>query len=105
VSSSPLKGFFNSHLPALQQGSTDFDNALEDGHDDIIITNDRHDEQKARTQRDQEGTLYNELNKTRPIKVDDCYVTLCRHFKYLGSLVSFSLCDDFNIMNRVQWEL
>ena len=28
-------------------------------------------------------------------------MTFCRHFKYLGSFVSFSLCYDFYIENRV----
>ncbi len=37
----------------------------------------------------------------RLIDVDDGSVTFCRHFKYLGSFISFSLCDYFDIENQV----
>jgi hypothetical protein len=96
----PPPWFFDSHLPTLQQGSIDFNNTLEDEHDDIITANDRHDKQKAQTRQDQEGALYNELEETRPIDVDDGSVTFCRHFKYLGSFVFFSLCNNFDIENQ-----
>ncbi len=33
--------------------------------------------------------------------VEDGFVTFCRHFKYLGSFVFFSLCDDYNIKKRI----
>ncbi len=32
---------------------------------------------------------------------EDGFVTFCRHFKYLGFFVSFSLCDDYDIKKRV----
>jgi hypothetical protein len=79
----PPSEFFNSHLPTLQQGGVDFDNTLEDKHDDIITADDRHNEQKAWTRQDQEGVQYNELKETHPIYVDDGSVTFCHHFKYL----------------------
>ncbi len=101
MSSSPHPGFFDSHLPTLQQGSIDFNNTLKDEHDDIITANNRHNKQKAQTRRDQQGALYHELKEMRPIDVDDGSVTFCRHFKYLGSFVSFSLCDNFDIENQV----
>jgi hypothetical protein len=97
----PPPGFFDSHLLTLQQGSVEFDNTLEDEHDDIITADDRHNKQKARTRQDQEGALYDELKETRPINVDDGSVTFCRHFKYLGSFVSFGLCNNFDIENQV----
>jgi hypothetical protein len=97
----PPPGFVDSHLPNLQQGSIDFDNTLEDEHDDIITANNRHDEQKAQTRQDQEGALYDELKETHLINVDDGSAIFCHHFKYLGSFVSFSLCNDFDIENQV----
>jgi hypothetical protein len=97
----PPSGFFDSHLPALQQESIDVNNTLGNGYDDILTADDRHDKQKSRSRRDQVGALYDALEETQPIDVDDGFVTLCRHFKYRGSFVSFSLCDDFDIKNRV----
>ena len=41
------------------------------------------------------------LEETRSIDVADGHVTFCWHFKYLGSYVSFSLCDDYDIEKRV----
>jgi hypothetical protein len=32
-----------------------------------------------------------------PITVGDGFVSFCHHFKYIGSFVSFSLCDDYDI--------
>jgi hypothetical protein len=97
----PPPGFFDSHLPALQQESINVNNALGNGYDDILTADDRYDEQKTRLKHNQEGALYDALDKMRPIDVDDGFVTFCRHFKYLGSFVSFSLCDDFDIKNQV----
>jgi hypothetical protein len=58
-----------------------------------------HNKENARTRHETEGLLYDELTETRPIKVADGFVTFCCHFKYLGSFISFSLCDDFDIEN------
>ncbi len=97
----PFSRLFDSHLPALLLDSDDSSTALEGEHDNIITADDRHDKQRARMGRDQEGALYNSLNKTQPININNGFVTFCRHFKYLGSFVSFSLCDDFDIEYRV----
>ena len=35
------------------------------------------------------------------IAVEDGFVTFCHRFKYLGSFVSFSLCDDYDIKKHV----
>ena len=39
--------------------------------------------------------------ETVPIPVSDGQVTFCRHFKYLGSYVSFCLCDDYDIDKHI----
>ena len=95
----PPPGFFDSHLPALQQSNTNSDNTLENDHEGIIANEDMHNKESARTRREKEGLLYDELVETRPITVADGLVTFCRHFKYLGSFISFSLSDDFDIEN------
>ncbi len=65
----PPSGYFNSHSPAaLQQESIKVTNALGEGFDDTLTANDRHEEQKIRTWRDQEGALYDELEETRPVQ-------------------------------------
>jgi hypothetical protein len=57
----PPPGFFDMHLPALTHHTDDFRHALEDEQDDIITTDNRHNERKTRVRRDQEETLYNGL--------------------------------------------
>jgi hypothetical protein len=52
-----------------------------------------------RARHKQEGDLYDALKEEQPIAVDDGFVTFCQHFKYLGSFVSFSLCENFDIKN------
>ena len=49
----------------------------------------------------QEEGICDTLEETRPFDVADGHVTFCRHFKYLGSYVSFSLCDDYGIKKQV----
>ena len=51
--------------------------------------------------RAQEELLYDNLKETALIPVYDGQVTFCRHFKYLGSYVSFCLCDDYDIDKRI----
>ena len=47
-----------------------------------------------RTQQDQEGMLYDELEKIKPITASNGSV-------YLGSFISFSLCNDFDVKHHV----
>jgi hypothetical protein len=51
--------------------------------------------------RAQEELLYDNLEETALIPVSDGQVTFCRHFKYLGSYVSFCLCDNYDIDKRI----
>jgi hypothetical protein len=51
--------------------------------------------------RAREELLYDNLEETARIPVSDGQVTFCRHFKYLGSYVSFCLCDDYDIDKRI----
>ncbi len=45
--------------------------------------------------------LYDDLEETKPIDVADGYVTFCQHFKYLGSYISFSLIDGYDIEQQL----
>ena len=45
--------------------------------------------------------MYGELEETRPITVADGHVTFTRHFKYLGSHISYNLRNDYDIESRL----
>ena len=48
-----------------------------------------------------EETTYDNLPETRLVIVKDGFVTFFRHFKYLGSWISFSLWEDHDITKRI----
>jgi hypothetical protein len=45
--------------------------------------------------------LYNTSPNTQRIKVADGHVDFVKHFKYLGSYISFDLTDDYDINKRI----
>ena len=98
----PPPGFFDSCLPSLPAPShADGTNTVIDYTDDALTDEERQAEEKERSRQEREEELYDKLDETQPIQVDDGYVTFCRHFKYLGSFISFGLCDDYDIEKRV----
>jgi hypothetical protein len=67
-----------------------------------LLTNSNHQQENATWQRrEHTEALYDELKKTQPINIDNGQVTFCRHFKYLGSYISFSLTDNFDIKKQL----
>ena len=73
-------------------------------HNDInnALTETKQQQEETMKQcKKREELLYNNLEETAPIPVSDGQVTFCRYFKYLGSYVSFCLCDDYNIDKRI----
>ena len=48
-----------------------------------------------------EEKVYDDLPETHLIVVCDEFVTFCRHFKYLGNWISFSLRDDHDVVKRI----
>ncbi len=72
-----------------------------DYSDDALTNEERQAEEKEQSRREREEELYDKLDKTQPIQVEDGYVTFCRHFKYLRSFISFGLCDDYDIKKQV----
>ena len=94
--------FLDSCLPSLPAPScTDELHNVMDFGNDALTDDERRVEQQERTRREREEDLYDNLDKTKPISVEDGYVTFCHHFKYLGSFISFSLCDDYDIEKPV----
>jgi hypothetical protein len=95
----PPPRFFNSKLPlSITHNSEgcDANNELTYSNDGLTKT-DRQHENATWQQREREAALHDDLEETKPIDVADGYVTFCRHFKYLGSYISFSLIDDYDI--------
>ncbi len=45
--------------------------------------------------------IYNSSPKTNRIKVADGFVDFVKHFKYLGSFISFNLTDNFDIYHQI----
>ena len=64
----------------------------------MLVINTKQETYESRYKR--EETTYESLPETRLIIVKDGFVTFCRHFKYLGSWISFSLREDHDIMKR-----
>ena len=65
----------------------------------LLVTNTKQESHESRYKR--EETTYDNLPETRLIVVKDGFVTFCRHFKYLGSWISFSLREDHDKMKRL----
>ena len=91
----PPPGFLHSLIPLklTHDNNSDATNMLGNG-DEALTDGELHKEQKSQSHQEQEENIYNTLEETQPIDIVDGHVTFCRHFKYLGSYVSFSLCDD-----------
>ena len=64
-----------------------------------LVTNTKQESYDSRYK--SEETTYNNLPETRLIVIRDGFVTFCRHFKYLGSWISFSLQEDHYITKRL----
>ena len=65
----------------------------------MLVLNIKQESHESRYKR--EETTYDSLPETRLVIVKDGFVTFCRHFKYLGSWISFSLREDQDTMKRI----
>jgi hypothetical protein len=59
--------------------------------------NDKHD--PGQTER--EHAMYDRLNETQDLPIADGFVSFTRTFRYLGSLISYNLCNDDDITSRL----
>ena len=59
----------------------------------------QYESEKARVAR--EDALYDDLEETKDICVADGFVSYTKHFKYLGSYISYNLRDDFDVEARI----
>jgi hypothetical protein len=85
-------------MPALPAHESDnkINNALGYGKD-ALTDNKCRAEGKERSHHKKEEELYDALDEMQPIAVKDGFVTFCGHFKNIGSFISFSLCDDYDV--------
>ena len=99
----PPPRFFNSKPPlSIMHNSEGCDADKERTYsDDVLTETNRQRENATRHRREREAALYDDLEETKPIAVADGQVTFCRHFKYLGSNISFSLTDDHDIEQQL----
>ena len=67
-------------------------------HLDVAVPDDDEDNED-RTEC--EGAIYDKLDETRDIEVEDGYVTFTRLFRNLGSMIYFNLRDNEDITARV----
>ncbi len=73
-------------------------NAPQPSHLAVALPDDDgDDEEKA----ERKGTIYDKLDKTKDIAVENGYVTFTQSFGYLGFLISYNLCDDDNVTAQV----
>jgi hypothetical protein len=98
----PPPGFLDSRLPSLPAPSHEEGaNNTIDYTDDALTDEEQQAEEKEQSRWEREEELYDKLDETQPIQVEDGYVTFCCHYKYLGSFISFGLCDDYDIEKQV----
>jgi hypothetical protein len=98
----PPPDFIDLHMLALPAHESDnkINNAL--GYGEDALTNDeRCAEGKERSCHKKEEELYDALDEMQPIAVKDGFVTFCCHFRYLGSFISFCLCNDYDVKKHV----
>ena len=88
----PPPGFFRRKqiLPAQENGG--IDTLIEK----VIVVKESHEGKCRREERE-----YVLLAETRLIVVSDGFVSFCPHLKYLGSWLSFSLRDDYDVERQI----
>ena len=63
------------------------------------LEKEKAESEKAKVKREDE--VYDTLDETKDIKVADRFVSYTKHFKYLGSYISYNLRDDYDIDARL----
>ena len=66
-----------------------------------VALSDTEDDQSQTQGRERDNDAYDKLRETAKIHVADGYVSFTRTFRYLGSLINYSLRDDDDITARI----
>ena len=98
----PPRYFHRMHsAPALAQEVEESEEYIAGEESYTLSATERaqYESEKARIAKEDE--LYDHLEETRDIKVADGFVSFTKHFKYLGSYISYNLRDDFDVESRI----
>ena len=98
----PSPNFFRNIVPSNALAEEAEESAVHDDCVEGMLTDAerrQYESEKSRIAR--EDVAYDELAETQSIPVMDGYVTFTRHFKYLGSYISYNLRDDFDVEARL----
>jgi hypothetical protein len=66
-----------------------------------LVTHAPDDDDPTPKDKESEGTIYDKLDETKDVQVMDGFVSFTRTFRYLGSLISYSLRDDDDVTARI----
>jgi len=78
------------------------DDSAEDNDDMYALTDaERKKEESEKARIAREDKIYDDLEETQDLAVADGFVSFTRHFKYLGSYISYNLRDDYDIESRI----
>jgi len=78
------------------------DDTAEDNDDMYALTEaekKKEESERARTAR--EDKIYDGLEETQDLVVADGFVSFTKHFKYLGSYISYNLRDNYDLETRI----
>ena len=70
-----------------------------------MINSSDGDEEQDPGQTERKHGMYDRLDETKNFSVADSFVSFTRMFKYLGSLISYNLCDDDNSLQGLQLQM
>ena len=82
------------------EATATLENGTETQAEMTIAGNPSKESEKAKMAR--EDACYDNIDETKSVKVKDGFMTYTKHFKYLGSYISYSLQDDYDIKSRSQ---
>ena len=68
---------------------------------EAVVPRQKEKRESHETKCKREDSEYMSLAETATMQVADGYITFCKHFKYLGTWVSYSLRDDYDISKRI----
>jgi hypothetical protein len=81
------------------EATATLENGTETQAEMTIAGNPSKESEKAKMAR--EDACYDSIDETKSVKVKDGFMTYTKHFKYLGSYISYSLQDDYDIKSRI----
>ena len=82
------------------EATATLENGTETQEEMTIADKPSKESEKAKMSR--EDACYDRIDETQRVNVKDGFMTYTKHFKYLGSYISYSLQDDYDIKSLQQ---